>query len=490
MVQPVKWLSGRQWLCARFHLIWGLVLLSPLNVVCFAQAVGMPGFGRPGGPASGLPPTAREQFRTRLIDEGGPVYAPGPNAPLVVDVIIRGNETVPESEIIALLRTRKERYFDPEVVQADVRRLVTQGKFRDVRTYTQQVEGGVVVTFEVFEVPTIRYVKFLGNRSILDKTLLRQSGLKIGDPLNRFSVQEGRRKIEEHYRSKGFSHAQVSILEGDQPSDRGVVYVISEGFIERVWQTQFVGNTFASDARLKTLIKSKPGWFWIIQGVVDRKQIDQDVERLTTYYRSFGFFSARVSRELQFDESGKWLTLTFVIDEGPRYRIRNVSVEGNQKFTRESLQQQLKLRPGDFFDLNKMNADVNALRDAYGAVGHIFAEINAEPQFLESPGELDMVYHVVEGEMFRVGEVNVHIAGEYPHTRRSVVLNRLSFFPGDVVDLREVRSSERRLKASQLFEVNPATGDAPRIVVRPPELKDLERLASPDGQAVRGQNPQ
>lgn len=451
----------------------------------YGQLPGTPGAGRLGGPQNPLPATAREQFQNRLALEGGPVYAPSHDAPLVVDVIIRGNETVPESEIIALLRTRKDRYFDPEILQADVRRLITHRKFRDVRTYTDPVPGGIVVTFEVFEVPMIRYLKFLGNRAFSDKRLLQQCGLKVGDPLNHFAVQEGRRKLEEYYHSKGFSRAQVSVFEGDQPSDRGVIYLISEGFIERVWETRFVGNTFVSDARLKALIKSKPGWFWVIRGVVDRRQIDEDVERLTTYYRNFGFFAARVGRELQFDESGKWLTLTFVIDEGPRYVLRNVTVTGNQKYTTDSLMAQLQLRSGDYFDLNKMNADLNALRDAYGSVGHIFAEIEAEPRFLETPGQLDLVYHVVEGEQFRVGPIQVHITGEYPHTRRNVVLNRLSLYPGDIIDVREVRDSERRLKASQLFENNPAVGQTPRIVIRPPELQELERLANPAGPGTR-----
>jgi outer membrane protein insertion porin family len=267
------------------------------------------------------------------------------------------------------------------------------------------------------------------------------------------------------------------------------VYVISEGILQRHYKTEFVGNTFVSGERLKALIQSKPGWFYFIKGVVDRQQIEGDVERLTTYYRNFGFFSARVSRELAFDESGKWLTLRFVIDEGPRYVVRHVTVEGNEKFTKDSLMEQLGLTGGQYFDLGKMNRDVNSLRDAYGAEGHIFADIVAEPRFLETPGELDLVYDIQEGEMFRVGKINVHITGEHPHTRRNVVLNRLSLYPGDINDLREVRASERRLKHSQLFENNPATGTTPKIVIRPPELKDIESLASPPGRTVRGQSP-
>ena len=57
------------------------------------------------------------------------------------------------------------------------------------------------------------------------------------------------------------------------------------------------------------------------------------------------------------------------------------------------------------------------------------------------------------------------------------------------VDLRKVRDSERRLKHSQLFENDPVRGIVPRIVIRPPELQDIETLASPPGTTVRGQSP-
>ena len=54
----------------------------------------------------------------------------------------------------------------------------------------------------------------------------------------------------------------------------------------------FVGNQFVSCARLKTLIESHPPWFYLFSGEVDRKQIDEDVKKLTAYYRAFGFYYA------------------------------------------------------------------------------------------------------------------------------------------------------------------------------------------------------
>ncbi|MDA1049954.1 MAG: hypothetical protein O3C40_05675 [Planctomycetota bacterium] len=421
-----------------------------------------------------------------------PGQLPTPQEPLVAEVRITGNETVKQDTVLSYLRTRKDRQFDPETLQADKRRLTSSGLFREVRIYTQPAAEGVVVTFEVFERPTIRAIEFRGNRGITERTLLKQCGLTVGDSLNFYAIGEARRKVEDYYRSKGFPKAEISIIEGDQPEHRAAVFAVAEGPLQRIEKVEFVGNTFVSAKRLETQIQSKPGYlYYLFRGKVDRSKIEADAEQLTAYYRSFGFFKARVGRELEFDDNNKWLTLRFVIDEGPQFVVRNVSVLGNSTFDTAALQASLNLQSGQYFQQGKMERDVNTLRDVYGGQGYIFADVKAEPRFsFENPGELDLVYNVTEGEQFRVGRINVHIAGEFPHTRESVILDRLSIRPGDIVDIREVRSSERRLKASQLFETDPQTGKEPRVVIRPPDLNDTRTATQPPRPGtVRGQSP-
>ena len=200
-------------------------------------------------------------------------------------------------------------------------------------------------------------VLFIGNQYVTDKRLLKESGLKQGDALNIYTVQEARRKVEEYYRSKGYTKTVVTIEEGDKPEDRRVVLRIDESPVERIWSVRFVGNdpSFVTDARLKTLIKSKPGFMkYLFRGKVDHALIAEDREILETYYRNLGYFKARISREIEYDSSGQWATLTFVIDEGPRYRIRDVSVVGNKKYSSDQLLGLLKLQTGDYFNLDKM----------------------------------------------------------------------------------------------------------------------------------------
>ena len=434
---------------------------------------------------------------TLVAQLSGPALsAPEASAPRqsIVDVKIVGNTATKEFEIQKHIQARKDREFDPEQVQGDVRRLVQTGLFRDVKTYTRSTPGGVVVIYEVYERPRIQEIKHLGNRRFSDNKLLKEHGLKKGDSINSYTSEEARRKVEELYHKNGCTNATVTLLEGDKPGDKNVIFVINEGQMERISKTVFEGNTIATDAQLKIQIQSKPGYFWYFMGgKVDREKIDADVEKVTAYYRSLGYFRARVSRDLQFDESGKWLTLKFIIDEGPRYIVRDVSIEGATKFAPGPVLDFLKLKSGDYFSQREMNRDISTLIDLYGSQGHVFADVQADPRFLEEPGEMNLIYRVKEGDVFTVGQIHVHIGGEFPHTRESVILNRLgNLRPGDLIDTREVNNAERRLKASQLFETNPQNGEPPRIVVRPPELNDIGAIASEPsrGGTIRGQSPE
>lgn len=412
--------------------------------------------------------------------------------PMVVEVRVVGRQHVPWSKIAPLIRTRAGRALDMELIEEDVRRLNRSGLFVSVKTWMQPVPEGQIVIFEVVERPVLQYVKFVGNEKVRKKVLAEKAGLKPGDALDPFAVQEARRKIEDYYRSHGFSNARVTILEGDRPEDKGAIFLIHEGKKQRILWTRFIGNTVATDARLRTQIHSKPGFLWIIRGQVDRKEIDEDINRLKAYYASLGYFNAKIGREIEYLPNKNWMILTFVIDEGPRYKVREVRFIGNERFSDEELAQIIKLKGGQYFHQAQLQKDVAALVEKYGALGYVFADIKPDIRYLAEPGLADLVYEIKEGDRYQVGRIDVKIGSEevFPHTKITTVLNRLSLAPGDVVDIREVRASERRLRASGLFLIDPMRNIQPKIVFHPPEISDEElQLARPQGPNVRGQSP-
>ncbi|MGA7698228.1 MAG: BamA/TamA family outer membrane protein [Thermoguttaceae bacterium] len=420
----------------------------------------------------------------------------------VVDVKIAGNKSIPLAKILPSIHTRAGRPFNIELIREDVRRLDHTRQFVSVNTYWQQVPGGRVVIFALVERPVLTDVKFIGSQEIHVKTLRRETGLKVGDPADPYTIEEARRKIEDLYHKRGFNDAMVWMLEGSKFEDRRAIFVIDEGVKQRVWSTTFVGNMIDSGDRLRTQIDTSRPFLYLFGGEYDSKKVDEDVKKLAVYYRALGFFNARIGREVKFSESGKWANIQFVIDEGPRYKVRNVSVIGNKKYTNQELLADLKLKNNEYFNQTSMDADMRSLGDKYGGVGYVFADIKPEPRFLEEPGQLDLVYSISEGDRYRVGKIFIRIKGEYSHTQENTVRNRLFFKPGDIVDIRQIRASEVALKRSGLFESNPAQGNAPKISFNAPDREggnpeddDRQQVADKpqggrrSGTSFRGQSP-
>ncbi len=419
---------------------------------------------------------------------------------LVVDVRVVGNKRTPTEKIMRYIYTKPNRAYNAETVEQDVRRLNRSGLVDSVRAQYQDAPNGAgrIVVFDVFERATIKAVHYVGNRKIKTKTLSKEAKIKAGDPLEPFAIEEARSRLEAFYQEKGFVDARVSLHEGDQATDERVVFVINEGSKKTILWTSFEGNTIASEARLRTQIKSKQGVVWLFGGEVNRRQIQEDEDRLVEYYHDLGFFRARVGslvEEYPLNDQRDWVTLKFVIDEGPRYSVRSLSVIGNKRIDTAELLRVVEIKEGQFYREDWMRRDENAIKDRYGAVGHVFADVKPEIIFDEEPGHLDLVYRIEEGERYRVGKIDVNIAGDFPHTQITTVLNRLSLEPGDIIDIRELRDSQRRLRSSQLFKVDPQSGAMPEIAFSPPSPEEIEeakaQLARRQAEAgeFRGQNP-
>ncbi|HEY2827343.1 MAG TPA: POTRA domain-containing protein, partial [Pirellulales bacterium] len=381
---------------------------------------------------------------------------------IVREVRVEGNHSTPLAKM-PKLSTRIGQPFDPHLVEEDVRALASSRKFLDVKSQFQSVPGGIIVIFQVVERPTLEYVKFVGNQEVRTQTLRKKSELEKSQPLDPYAVEEARRRVESYYREKGYNHVVLTTLEGDKPNDRGAVFLVDEGQSQRVLWVNFQGNTIASDARLRTQIAIKPGVLWLFGGKVERKKIDDDVQKLYAYYRGLGFFKAKISPDLNYNEDKNWLSLSYIIDEGPRFSIRNVSFNGNEKFKVEELNKGLEQVAGKPFNQSTLDHDLIAIRDVYGTHGYVFSDVQAETRLLEDKPEMDLIYNVSEGKRYRVGKINVNIGGDSPHTKHATIYDRLSLHPGDIVDTKKIREDERRLRASALFNVDPTKGGPPKI---------------------------
>ena len=161
---------------------------------------------------------------------------------------------------------------------------------------------------------------------------------------------------------------------------------------------------------------------------------------------------------------------------------------GNTKFEQKPLEEKLTLTNGLPFEQAKMQKDAQWLQELYGSQGYVFADVQPETIYLEEPGQVDLRYDIKEGDRFRVGHIFVHINGDNPHTRIQTALNRVTLRPGQIMDIRELKASERRLLASSLFHTDAQSGQRPKISYRIPDDAEIGMAERPTGN-VRGQSP-
>lgn len=443
----------------------GLLAALALATACLAQAPG------PGGNDANAPMFEEPKFSDRVFESGGPRFNQKHNGKLVLGIQIVGNETISQHKILSHMQTRQDRGYDDKQLQLDIHELYRTDLFRNIKTEIIEYPDGVVVRLDVREQPMVSEVVFHGNTRLSDRELKKHCAIEPGDPASPLTVEMAQQRLVDLYHEKGMNQASIVVLEGNRPDQRRVMFGIDEGPVERIWQISFVGNQLFRSDVLKTKIESRDSWQGIkpFGNLANKIRMEDDTQALIELYRSLGYFQARADYRLEYYPDGVWCNLTYVIDEGIQFKVRNISVVGNEypAFTSELLLGSMELKSGDAFNHARMSKDQRRIRnDFYGRDGFIYVEIIPQAVFLEEPGWLDLVYKINEGDQYVAGDIHFHSVGDSNHTKRSVPLNLIDIVPGQLIDLRKLEASERRLKASQIFETNPTLGEPPRIQVR------------------------
>jgi outer membrane protein insertion porin family len=452
-----------------------LVLALPAMAAAQLGGGGMGGMGGgmgggPGGGGGAPPGIEKPKFRDHIHQRGGLPLRREKGDAIVLSVRVTGNRVVESHRLSEILQTRKDRFYDYETVLGDVRRLNDMGAFEHVSFQVDEQPDGFHVTFIVRERPVISKVVLHGNRRLNNRELKGRAGLSPADPLSEFSVESARRRLIDYYHEEGFNHVAISSgigLDGDP----GVVYFrINEGPKERIAEIQIEGATVVSEARLKKIIKSRgpmAGVLTYVGNTADLKQIDADVKKLESYYQDLGFLTATAGRRIEYDESGTWLTVTFVINEGRQFKINGVQIVGNQFITEESIRERLDLDPGDLFNGTRMRRDVGEIVYGYGELGFIYAEVEPQIVMRDELDSVDLVYKITEGDRWKIGQIFVNIDGEPHLMRETTMLNLIEQREGDWIDRRKLELDRVRLERSQLLETNPSIADPPDITVVP-----------------------
>ena len=374
------------------------------------------------------------------------------------------------------IRTSPGRPLRWETVREDVQNLIRLSRFETVSAEVEPLAGqSVAVIFSFVEARTITAIDVVGNVSVSNQdiaTIVNQRvSLIEGADLDEFRINKARQAIEDLYRSKGYFQVAVSVDEDVLREENTVLFRVREGQQSQVTGVRFQGNTTVTAKQLRPEIDTK-GKVLFSNAPLNEERLTSDVAALVRYYRDRGYLDVRADREITPSPDGKEAIVTFLIDEGPRYALRDVIVrtpEGNAPvvFSPEQVRGLIGIKPGDPYAGIEVRRAVTKLRDAYRQIGYVDVRVIAQDLRVIGTDRVDLRLIVTEGERWRTGLV---IIGGNELTQQKVIRRRVEVRPDQALDGKALELTERALAASRLFETNPALGDPPKITIQPPDL--------------------
>ena len=374
----------------------------------------------------------------------------------IAEIQIKGLKEVSEQLVRNQIRSRPGDPYDPTVVSKDIINITHLGQFNSVVPTVRSLEdGSVILIFEVDEQPILADVQVVGNKAISDQELLRQILLRSGDAANPFLIERGVRQIKDAYQKKGFFEVRSEVDEQLLADTSILVYSIVEGPRVKIKDIRFEGNRSFTPNQISSRIRSKVHFPLLRQGPLSRAELDLDEARVRSFYRDRGFLDAQVYTRTQVSPDDKDAVVTFVIEEGSSYLIRDLRIEGNAVFPAEQVKHVLRLASGDMYSETKIQQSQQAILDLYGKLGYVETQATVDRIFFEDYAQVDLLIRIEEGVASQVGTITVR-GNEL--TKNKVILRQIrGMTPGRIFDRSGIEDTHRRLNESPLFSEGTVT---------------------------------
>jgi outer membrane protein insertion porin family len=391
----------------------------------------------------------------------------------ILRIVVAGNRRITPEDVVTYLRERTGQEFSPEVLTQDVRELYGSGFFDDIEVDLERLQEGVVLRFVVRERPSVNAVTFEGNEEIDKDDLKEGIELKANTILSPPAIRRSIQKIRDLYAEKGYFLAEVESETVPQKNNEvEVKFKIREQGQVSVKRVTFIGNESIPTEELRSLMFiGNPGLLAFGSGGPFRQDaFERDIAVISAMYYDRGFLAVSVSTPrvmLTPDRTGIEIAIT--IDEGPRYKIRQLRVyergedgkEVDPIGGRRNLRMMVRAKAGDYFNRAALLEDLQTIRTLYRDNGYANVDANPQTQLDPATNEVDVFVPVVRGPLVRFERIEVRGNGK---TRDKVIRRELEVFEGGLFHESKLDKSKRRVTALGYFErvdVSMEQGSAP-----------------------------
>ena len=397
-----------------------------------------------------------------------PTPARQPQEVIIRAIKVLGAERLEPSTIISYIKLRIGDPYTKVAADQALKDLYATELFSSVSIRNDAGD----LTIEIKENPVVNRIILEGNKRIKSDKIKPEIKLAPREIFTRSKVRADVARIIELYKRQGRFAATVEPKSVQLPQNRvDIVYEIHEGPKSKVRSINIIGNHVFSDGKLREQMVTKQSrWFRLFSSNTsyDPDRLAFDQQKLRQFYLTQGYADFRVvSAVAELTPDKKNFIITYVVEEGKRYKFGDVSVDSQiRDFDGKALARTLTIHKGDWYNAKAVEDTVDSLTETAGAFGYAFADVS--PQFDRDKDKLTMGIKFVIKEAPRVYVEAVNVNGN-TLTQDKVVRREFRIAEGDAFNSFAVKRTTNRIKSlgyfQKNFEVEQEQGSQPDRIV-------------------------
>lgn len=246
---------------------------------------------------------------------------------------------------------------------------------------------------------TIRTVTVEGSQRLESDTILSYIRLRPGQV---YTQALGDQALKDLYATELFADVSIRNNSGDV-----VVQVKENPVINRII---LEGNKRLKEDKILPEIKLAA------RQIFTRSKVRADVSRIIELYKRQGRFAATVEPKMVMLDQNR-VDIVFEISEGPKSKVRQINIIGNEKFGDGKLRGEMVTKQARFFrlfssgtsyDPDRLAFDQQKLRQFYLTEGYAdFRVVSAVAELTPDKRDFIITYVVEEGDRYKFGDVKV-----------------------------------------------------------------------------------
>ena len=340
----------------------------------------------------------------KVFEDGLKVLIAVEEKPIVDTIDIQGMRILRKDLIIRkTLKTKVNQYLDYNQLKEDVDAIGKEYQkkgYSDVKVeYKTNIDKATNKAKVVFNVTENKRIKIkrvyvvgnntIGRNKILGAIKTKRARLFSSGIYKEGEFQDDLERIKILYISEGFS--DVEIDHKFEYDDRGFMYItfmIKEGQRYKINNVVIQGNkVFTSDELTSKLEEAVPGkWY-------SELAIQKDIYNLRDYYLGKGYLFVQIKDAASVDSKTGKVNISYDIQENDVVYVDRIDIQGNTKTKDKVIRREIRLKPGDRFDGEKLKRT----RERLDNLG-FFQEVNFDNEPGSGPDKENLIVDVKEAQ--------------------------------------------------------------------------------------------